>query len=339
MLIQTPSVHPALRYVANDRMGVFSVAEARSAGYGPDEIRVLRSSGRWIRLRQGVYTTAEDLAVTERDGVRHAVDCLAVLTSLGRPDAVVSHVSAARVWGWPVPRREPGTVRLTDPHQWRRTADYRMACAPVPPEHRAHRGPVPLTSPARTLVDCGREWSLEDAVIAMDAALLAGTTTAPELRDALALARHWPGSPRVVRAVALADGRAESPLETRGRLRVVGAGLPVFQPQVEIWSGGRLLAVVDGWYDDAAIVLEFDGKLKYTDPWRDRTPGQVLWEEKRREDTLRGLDIRVVRVADEDVGRGWGALDRRLRAMLSVPGPVDRRFTAVPRIIGRPRVG
>ncbi|MCZ2823377.1 type IV toxin-antitoxin system AbiEi family antitoxin domain-containing protein [Modestobacter sp. VKM Ac-2982] len=176
-------------------MGVFSVAEARSAGYGPDEIRALRSSGRWVRLRQGVYTTAEDLAVTERDGVRHAVECLAVLTSLARPTAVVSHASAARVWDWPVPRREPGTVRLTDPHQWRRTADYRMACAPVPPEHRAHRGPVPLTSPARTLVDCSREWPLEDAVIAMDAGLLAGQTTSAELRDALALARHWPGAP------------------------------------------------------------------------------------------------------------------------------------------------
>ncbi|MCZ2815796.1 type IV toxin-antitoxin system AbiEi family antitoxin domain-containing protein [Modestobacter sp. VKM Ac-2984] len=332
-------MHPALRHAANGRMGVFSVAEARSAGYGPDEIRALRSSGRWVRLRQGVYTTAEDLAVTERDGVRHAVECLAVLTSLARPTAVASHASAARVWGWPVPRREPGTVRLTDPHQWRRTADYRMACAPVPPQHRAHRGPVPLTSPARTLVDCGREWSLEDAVIAMDAGLLAGQTTSSELQDTLALARHWPGTPRAVRAVALADGRAESPLETRGRLRVVGAGLPVFQPQVEIWSDGRLLAVVDGWYDDAAIALEFDGKLKYTDPWRGRTPGQVLWEEKRREDALRSLDVRVVRIADEDVDRGWGALDRRLRCMLGVAGPVDRRFTVVPRAIGRPRVG
>ncbi|MCZ2848101.1 type IV toxin-antitoxin system AbiEi family antitoxin domain-containing protein [Modestobacter sp. VKM Ac-2978] len=332
-------MHPALRYTADERMGVFSIAEAHSAGYGDDEIRALRSSGRWVRLRQGVYTTAEDLAVTERDGVRHAVDCLAVLTSLARPTAVVSHTSAARVWGWPVPRREPDTVRLTDPHQWRRTSAYRMACTPVPPEHRAHRGPVPLTSPARTLVDCAREWALEDAVIAMDAALLAGRATPVGLRDALAVAAHWPGVPRAIRAVALADGRAESPLETRGRLRVVGAGLPLFEPQVEIWSGGRRLAVVDGWYDDAAIALEFDGKLKYTDPWRDRTPGEVLWEEKRREDALRGLDIRVVRIADEDVGRGWDALDRRLRALLGADGPVDRRFTVVPRAIGRPRVG
>ena len=120
-------------------------------------------------------------------------------------------------------------------------------------------------------------------------------------------AGHWPGAARPLRAVALADGRAESPLETRGRLRIVGAGLPTPELQVEIRAGGRLVAVVDAWFDDAAVAVEFDGRVKYTDPWRDRSPEQVLWEEKRREDELRALDIRVVRIADADLGAGWPA--------------------------------
>ena len=58
----------------------------------------------------------------------------------------------------------------------------------------------------------------------MDAALLAGKVTPDELPAAVA-GRRWPGRAREpLRAVALADGRAESPLETRGRLRIVGAG-------------------------------------------------------------------------------------------------------------------
>ena len=48
-----------------------------------------------------------------------------------------------------------------------------------------------------------------------------------------------------MRAVSLADGRAESPLETRGRLRIVGAGLATPNLQVEIRAGGRLVGVVD----------------------------------------------------------------------------------------------
>jgi hypothetical protein len=142
---------------------------------------------------------------------------------------------------------------------------------------------------------------------------------------------HWPGAPRARRAVELADGRAESPLETRGRLRIVGAGLPRPELQVEIHAGGRLVAVVDGWFDEAAVAVEFDGRVEYTDPWRGRPPEQVLWEEKRREDELRALDIRVVRIVDADLGERWPAVERRLRGALATPGPLPRRFTARPR--------
>ena len=83
--------------------------------------------------------------------------------------------------------------------------------------------------------------------------------------------------------------------------------------------------------------MEFDGQVKYTDPWRD--PGRVLWEEKRREDELRALDIRVVRVVDADLGRRWPVTETRLRELLGRPGPAVRRFTAVARDRGRLRTG
>jgi hypothetical protein len=98
-------------------------------------------------------------------------------------------------------------------------------------------------------------------------------------------------------------------------------------------SGSRLIAVVDAWYEEAAVAVEFDGRVKYTAPWRD--PSRVLWEEKRREDALRSLDIRVVRIADEDLGPSWAAVERHLASVLSRPGPARRRFTAVARERGR----
>jgi hypothetical protein len=105
----------------------------------------------------------------------------------------------------------------------------------------ARSDPLRLTSAARTLVDCAREWPLEDAVVAMDAALLADRTTADELTRVASAQQSWRGVQQARRAIGLSDGRAESPLESRGRLRIVGAGLPTPELQVEIRAG------VDSW--------------------------------------------------------------------------------------------
>jgi len=327
-------VHPLLRASAERQSGLFTAVDARRAGYEHSEIRHLCTSGRWVRLRRGVYTTTERLTAAEAQGGRHRIDCVAVLLDLDRPEAAVSHGSAARLWGVCVRRGMEATVRLTDPTVWRRGRGFHMTRAPLGPAEVTSAGPLRLTSIPRTLVDCARDWDLEDAVVAMDSALLADRTTPAALRAAAASAHHWPGGPRAARAVGLVDGRAESPLETRGRLRIVGSGLPTPELQVEIRTAERLVAVVDAWFDDAAVAVEFDGRVKYTDPWRGRSPERVLWEEKRREDQLRSLDIRVVRVVDADVDGGWARIESRLRQLLATPGPSSRRFSATPRVRG-----
>ena len=332
-------MHPLLRAAAERHWGLFTARDARRAGYEYPEIRHLRSSGAWVALRRGVYITAHDLALVTNSR-RHPLDCLAVLLELDRPGATVSSVSAARAWGLPVRRDLDRTVRLTDPSAGRRGRGFHMTRAPLDESDVAMTGPLRLTSVTRTLVDCAREWALDDAVVAMDRALLTGRTTPLALRSAIDAAAGWPGVRKAARAVSLADGRAESPLETRGRLRLVGAGLPPNDLQVEIRRSGRLIAVVDAWYEDAAVAVEFDGRVKYTDPWRDRSPAQVLWDEKRREDELRSLDIRVVRIAEADLPADrWTRTETRLRSLVAAPGPAVRDFTATPRSTGRRQAG
>jgi hypothetical protein len=324
-------MHPLLHSRAEAQLGLFTAADALTAGYGHPEVQRLCRSGTWRRLRRGVYVTASDLAAAEEAGRRHRLECLAVVLALGRPTTAVSSVSAARLWGLPVRRDLARTVRLTDPAVWRRGEGYRVTRASMSPDEVVRVGPLPLTGVARTLVDCAREWDEEDAAVAMDAALLSRRVSARELLEAATAVHRWPGGAAVARAVELADGRAESPLETRGRLRIVGAGLPRPELQVEIRTDGRLVAVVDAWFDEAAVAVEFDGQVKYRDPWRDRTPEQVLWDEKRREDELRALDIRVARIADADLGSRWPRVQERLTRLVHSPGPADRRFTATPR--------
>ncbi|TFV67283.1 UNVERIFIED_ORG: hypothetical protein E4P37_03790 [Bacillus sp. AZ43] len=329
-------MHPLLRAAADRQLGLFTAVDARRAGYAHGEIRHLHSSGTWVAVRRGVYAVAEELASSDR---RHQVECAAVLLDLGRPDAALSHATALRLWGLPMRRALlPDGVLLTHPSLYRRGKGFTLKRAPLRAEEVVRRGPLRLTTPARALVDCARAWPLEDAVVAMDAALLRDRVRPDDLAAAVATARTWPGAPRAARAVSLADGRAESPLETRGRLRLVGMGLTP-QLQVEIHSGGRLLGVADAWFEEAAVAIEFDGRVKYTDPWRGRDAGQVLWAEKRREDEMRALGIRFVRLADEDLGPPWRGHEQRVRAALAVPGPAVRRFTTTPRTAGVLRAG
>ena len=337
---QNPAVHPLLRAAADRQLGLFTALDARRAGYEHGEIRHLCSSGAWTRVRRGVYGLTDEVASARASGRRHALDCAAVLLDLDRPDAAVSHTSALRLLGFPARQALlPDTVRLTHPALWRRGKGFTVKQAPLPQDDVRHHRPLRLTAPARTLVDCAREWPLEDAVVAMHAGLVREAVTPAGRRGAVATARSWPGARRAARPVGLADGRAESPLETRGRLRVLGAGLPAPELQVEIRSGGQLIGVVDGWYEDAAVALKFDGRVKYTDPLRNRSPEQALWEEKRRQDRMRGMDIRVMRLVDADLDAGWLAAEERLRTLLASPGPAHRRFTTAVRSRGVVRAG
>jgi hypothetical protein len=292
-----------------------------------------------VRLRRSVFVRADDLAEVERTGRRPGLDALAVAASLARPSAVLSGASAAWVWGLPRPRSDGEIVHLTDPHRWRKGSGWVMTRAALPEDEVTLRGAYRVTTAARTVVDVARAWPEVAAVAAFDAALLRGLTTRNELRQVLDRQMSVPGIPRAVRALALADGRAESWLETCGRLTFAALGLPPFVPQVELWVDGRLLKVADGWYADAALAIEFDGRVKYRRPLFGRTAEDQLWEEKRTEDALRSIGVRFVRVSSEDVGPGRAELDRLVRRQLATPGPARRAFREVPRAEGRWRGG
>ena len=325
---------------ARRRLGIVTTADLAQRGVGPSEIRTAVRAGEWVRLRTGVFVTAADLAEVERTGRRPGLDALAVTTSIGRSSAVLSGATAAWVWGLPRPLGEPSGVHLTDPGRWRRGRGWLMTHADLPEDEVTARGAYRVTTPARTVVDLARRWPEVHAVAAVDAALLRGLATRDELARVLARQPSVPGIPRSVRAVALADGRAESWLETWGRLTFAALGLPPFVPQVELWVEGRLSKVVDGWYPDAAVAVEFDGRVKYRRPGYGRTPEEELWREKRSEDLLGSLGVRFVRVAAEDM-----ALARRdrlaalVQRRLTSEGPGVRDFLAVPRAEGRWRGG
>jgi very-short-patch-repair endonuclease len=127
-----------------------------------------------------------------------------------------------------------------------------------------------------------------------------------------------PGSAKIAGFLDLADGRRESPGETRlGHLfHLMRTSVT---PQFEISEPG-VRAVVDFRLDGEMVVVEFDGLVKYgrtaaePDPFGNRrTPNQVLVAEKRREDAIRELGYEVVRVVWSDLDDPL-ALARRIAA-------------------------
>ena len=96
--------------------------------------------------------------------------------------------------------------------------------------------------------------------------------------------------------IELADELSESPGETRTRLILTSAGLPVRSQVPIVQVGGAVLARVD-FLVGGRVIVEFDGAVKYQ-----TGDGIVLFQEKQREDRLRELGFEVVRVI-------WSELD------------------------------
>lgn len=118
---------------------------------------------------------------------------------------------------------------------------------------------IPRTSPLRSCLDIAREPDLVEAVVALDIALGRGRITTEELVERASELSAVPGARRARTAASLADGRAESPQESRLRVTLALAGLrPV--PQFEVLdSGGRFTARVDLAFVAKRIAIEYEG--------------------------------------------------------------------------------
>jgi very-short-patch-repair endonuclease len=227
--------------------------------------------------------------------------------------AALSHQSRVLAAGLPVWRadlRAAHVTRVNDevtrrrPHlvSHSRVPGLRIAAVP-------QLGPV--VPVAIAIVQTGLVAGAMDAAIAADAALHAERVTRDDLRAAVELLAGHRGLRRTAAALDRCDSRHESAGETR--LAHVMADLRVaVTPQFEITTRlGKRRA--DFRIDGTRVLLEFDGRVKYTDP---RRAGDVLWQEKQRQDALEDEGWTVVRVTWADLADP-AELWRRIRAAIA----------------------
>lgn len=296
-----------------DEHGVIAHGDLVDAGLGARGIARLHHEGRLTPLDRGWY--AVGVPATPED--RHVLATMASLRAHeGR--AVAGHHSGLLVLRLPAYRADLSRIRLSRTTEGAsRTRAGLSLGRLVPPEARSGSTVVP----ALAVVQHGVSSGPVSALVAADAALRSGQTTRAELNRALGWVERHPGTAPLAAILELADGRRESPGETRLAHVMHLMHLPV-TPQVVIEDDG-FRAVVDFLVDGEAVVLEFDGRVKYgrsadqADPFgRRRSPGDVVWAEKRREDRLRDLGYEVVRVVWSDLDDPV-ALGRRIRAAVN----------------------
>lgn len=291
-----------------------------------------------VRPHRNVYVRAEywqSLDPPER--ARHVIKTL----SRQFPNRIFAGISAAAVmrleYPWSLHDQGPVFLATTSSSQIRRAywriKRIHMADIPVQAMRYFEDGSsllggieddrddcvdsVRITSPERTLVDCGLLYSFEQALPMFDSALRCGLVTREsvlEICDSL-----YVDCDPILRLLHYADPLSENGGESRCRAVIIEAGFvpPVLQCVFEDPTNDINRYRADfSWRlaDGAVVVLEYDGMRKYTD--QSMTQGRDIREivrmERLRENALRMHGVTMVIRTDYDEVSRRAPLIRKL---------------------------
>jgi len=216
--------------------------------------------------------------------------------------------TAAEVYGF-------NTERIPDLHVLNPPGGQ-IRCADGLVVHRREGAPLvlvngrPVTAPAWTAVEAARALRRPRALATLDAALRSGTCGRVELWQAALQQAGRRGIVAVRELIPLADGLAESPMESEARLAMIDGGLPMPQLQYEVIDGNGDLRRLDFAWPDQRVAVEYDGVDWHSEP-------DVLRRDRRRRAALGAVGWVVISIVFEDVRyRAWefvARIDGQLR--------------------------
>jgi very-short-patch-repair endonuclease len=266
--------------VAGRQWGVVSLHELRGCGLSNDAVDARVEAGRLHRLHMGVYSVGHANPPLEGR-------FLAAVKACGT-SAVLSHRSAAAHLGlleWDG-RLVEVTVPGTAPHDHDGVYAHRslrMGDA----DRTVHRG-LPVTSPARTLVDlagCLGHKALRRVVREAQALRLASI---PEILDALERAGRRRGSRKLRQIIATGPAPTRTVLEDVVLELILDGGLEHPDVNAPMRVGGRRV-VPDFRWPARRLVVEADGGA-----WHDHKLARE--DDAERQALLEAHGERVVRV-------------------------------------------
>jgi very-short-patch-repair endonuclease len=284
---------------------VVTRAQLLDFGLGPDSIKHRIAKGRLYPLWRGVYAVG-------RPEVGQKGRWMGALLSCG-PEALLSHRSAAKLWGL-TPTLDTSTIDIVTPLATvrRRPGIQTHRRTDLGPQHRREVEGIPVTDPVSTLVDlasCVPEWQVERAINDADRLDLID----PEaLRIAVDTFPPKPGMANMRRLLHL-DALTDTGLERKFLAIVRAANLPLPETQAQV-SGYR----VDFYWPNLGLVIEADG-------WRyHRTAGEQATDHRRDQaharaalTTLRFSESQI-RYRPDEVRRTLATVASRLGAPAAI---------------------
>ncbi|MEU8296005.1 hypothetical protein AB0C04_01775 [Micromonospora sp. NPDC048909] len=282
-----------LRRVARGQDGLVTRAQAVGAGFTRHEIDNLVKFGRWMPLAWSVYLVS-DAEPSRRRLIR------AAQLSLGPPaHAVLGTAAELHGIGGLPPSGEihlalPGVAAKSDRVRQPGLVLHQL-------EHPASAivslGGLRATGPLRTVTEVILRVDRYPAVCVLDSALNRALVSEEELLAVPRLIRGRRGAVAARSYLAEADGRAQSPLETRARLRCVDGKVPPDILQLAVRDDdGCLLGVGDLGWRGPRVIAEADGRAAHD------TPGAVF-ADRRRQNRLVNAGWTVLRFTWADTLR------------------------------------
>lgn len=245
--------------LADAQLGLVTRAQAFVCGMSDDQIRRRVRAGSLVRVHAGVYRAAGSASSLEQ---RALAACLA-----SGPEAFASHATAGALWGITVAKGEPSievTVRSNRRPHHQGVVVHRSRL--IRPVDWTRRGPVPVATAARTLLDLAAKMSEPDLEEAVDEAFRKGLLVPRRLlsflRDPALERAAGSGILRSLASDRLAGGIPESVLESRMLATLRDFALPSPTRQLEVREQGRVVRF-DLAYPDQRLAIELDGRAPH----------------------------------------------------------------------------
>ncbi|MDQ1174881.1 hypothetical protein QE430_003188 [Microbacterium testaceum] len=295
---------PVESKVATARRSLFTRAELRDRGVPEAELRKDGDRAAWTRIQPGVYV-ARDTWVSARPVDRHRLAVLAAVDRARGAEGVVSHLSAAVLHGLPLYRFREQRVQMVVPRSAHPPSGsyVRRHTSALSEDDVVDVDGIRCTSIERTVFDVSRTETREMALSCVDGALRRAAVERrrfradvqddwrQRLQERVARARGQRGVRDASWVVEFADGRAELPGESVSRLQLYRLGFRDLDLQVAVAGPRGSDYFVDIGLRQVRTFWEFDGEVKYRDVAmrQGRSIEDVMLEEKRREDWIRGV--------------------------------------------------
>jgi Transcriptional regulator, AbiEi antitoxin/Protein of unknown function (DUF559) len=293
--------------------GVAAAAQLKRLGLGKEAIKYRVRVGRLHRVHRGVYSLVPPSLLSVKGR------WMAAVLACGR-GAVLSHRDGARHHGvWSGSRREIDVTAARSREGLRGVTLHRSR-ALIPPDW-GWKDNIPVTSPARTFLDCAEVLRPRQLTTVLEEAERIRIFDLTAIKDVLERNKHRRGHPVLIACLGLTLEEAQYTKRELERLLLAicaeaGLPLPAFNTMVEGYE-------VDAHWPGTIVIVELDS-------WEFHRTRAAFERDRSRDLRLEAAGYTVVRLTWRQLTERRAEVIQTLRALLDSGRTLPARDPGAP---------